>query len=203
MSMTFYETDNRRQQVEILRRFSTEIFKDTDCDLYSPYTRTEEIEEHLLHLFFSHYGVTSIALYYGCPEIIIMKKILSMNLYARYDELVAQLRKKERILGVEDSDRLYTPRNQHDKDLDQLRRATPFYPCSQFEWTEDERNLVFFLFKMGEDISDIALLLGCTEWMVMQKFLDDGLYGAWDTPWFAYSDQECRDRFVRDNGYNC
>ena len=105
MSMTFYETDNRRQQVEILRRFSTEIFKDTDCDLYSPYTRTEEIEEHLLHLFFSHNGVTSIALYYGCPEIIIMKKILSMNLYARYDELVAQLRNKERILGVEDFDK--------------------------------------------------------------------------------------------------
>lgn len=201
--MTFYEPNDRRQQLEILRRFSSEVLKDKNYDQYAPYTHTEEIEGTLTELFLSHHGISSIALFYGCPEIVIMQKILSMDLYSRYDEVLHHLKS---TCDASDSgfvEELYRPHNQHDQDLEMLRRSTPLYPVDQFEWTDDKDYMVFFLFKMGEDISDIALLMGCTEWMVMQKFIDDGLYDSWDTPWFAYSFQESRDKFLRDNGYRC
>ena len=197
--MTFYEPNERRQQVEILRRFSSDILNDKEFERYTPYRNTEEIEDTLMYFFFSHRGITDIALYYGCPETVIMEKILSMDLYSRYDELAQQLRDKHRALYLEPSDSLFLPRSQHEQDIEALRRSTPMYPSNQFEWTIERRNMVFWLFKMGEDLTEIALLLKCPEWMVMQNFIDDQLYSSWDTPWFRYSSQECRDNYL--NGY--
>ena len=198
--MTFYEPGDCRQQAEILRRFSSDVLNDKAFERYAPYRNTEEIEGTLMYFFFSHCGITNIALYYGCPETIIMEKILSMDLYFCYDELIQQLRNKNRELYSEPCNDLFLPRSQHEKDVEALRRSTPMYPVNQFEWTEERRNMVFWLFKMGEDVTDIALLLGCPEWMVMKDFIDDHLYDSWDTPWFRYSSQECRDNYL--SGYH-
>lgn len=197
--MTFYEPSNHRQQVEILRRFSSDVLHDTNHESYAPYERTEEIEDALMHLFFTHRGITEIALYYGCPEPVIMDKILSMGLYSHYDELLQQLQDKYRAQYPEPCDQLFLPRNQHDRDVEALRRSTSMFPCDQFEWTDEKSYMVFWLFRMGEDITDIALRLKCPEWMVVQKFMDDRLYGPWTTPWFRYSNQESRDNYL--NGY--
>lgn len=190
-------SSDQRQQIEILRRFSAEVLNDKDSNLYRPYTNTEQIEPMLMRFFFEHTGITHIALYYGCPEIVIMEKILSMDLYSRYDEIVQKRRSAFRAACMDDCDDLYVPCNQHERDVEALRRATPMFDRSQFEWTEERKAMVFWLFKMGEDITDIALRLGCPEWMVMQDFIEDHLYDSWaDTPWFRYSNQECRDRYI-------
>ena len=197
--MTFYEPKDHRQQVEILRRFSADVLNDKNHEQYAPYKNTEEIEDALMHLFFTHRGITDIALYYGCPEPIIMEKIISMDLYSRYDELVQRLQYKYRAQYLEPCDRLFLPQNQHDRDVEALRRTTSMYPINQFEWTDERCYMLFWLFKMGEDITDIALRLKCPEWMVVQKFIDDHLYSPWTTPWFRYSNQESRDNYL--NGY--
>ena len=196
--MTFFETNSFRQQVEILRRFTTEIMNDKDFERYDPYDHTEEIEDSIKTLFFSYCGITGMALWFGCPEFVIMEKVISMGLYAHYEEFAQQHQDKHRALCSQPCDDLFLPCNQHEKDIDALRRATCMYPSDHFVWTDDKRHLVFWLFKMGEDLTDIALLLGLPEQMIAQKFIEDGLYFSWDTPWFAYSDQETRDRFIND-----
>lgn len=198
--MTFYEPNDRRQQVEILRRFSSAVLNDTGHTQYAPYGDTEKIEETLMYFFFSYRGITEIALYYGCPELIIMEKIISMNLYSRYDELVQPLQNKYRALYLDPCSNLFVPKNQHDEAVRTLRKSTPMYHFAQNEWNEEMSNMVYWLFRMGEDITDIALRLNYPEWVIVQHFLDDRLYFSWDdTPWFRYSSQECLDNYL--NGY--
>lgn len=197
--MTFFERNNLRQQVEILRRFTTEIINDKDFERYDPYDHTEEIEDAIKTLFFSYWGITSMALWFGCPELVIMEKIISMGLYSHYEKFAQQHRDKYyKEFYSEPYEESFLPCNQHEKDIDALRRATCMYPSDHFVWTDDKRHLVFWLFKMGEGVTDIAILLGLPEQMIVQKFIDDGLYFSWDTPWFAYSDQEIRDRFINN-----
>jgi len=195
--MTFYEPSDHRQQIEILRRFSAEILNDRESQSYAPYKNTHEIEDTLMFLFFSHRGISDIALYFGAPEFVIMEKILSMRLYERYEELSQQVRNKQRALYLEPCDHLFVPQNQHDEAVRALRKSTPMYLLAQNEWTDEMSNMVYWLFRMGEDITDIALRLGCPEWAIVQQFLDDQLYFSWeDTPWFRYSSQECLDNYL-------
>lgn len=73
--MIFYEPNDHRQQIEILRRFSAEVLNDREFQSYAPYKNTEEIEDALVLLFFSHRGISDIALYFGAPEFVIMEKL--------------------------------------------------------------------------------------------------------------------------------
>ena len=170
--MTFYRPSEFRQQVEILRRFSAEVQNDKKFEKYASYKNAEGSEQPLMELFFHQYGITHIALCFGCPEMVIMEKILSMDLYSRYDVFVRQLRHKHRVIEEENTDDLYEPLNQREREIEELRRNTAGYSSNQFEWTEERKNLVFWLFKMGEDITDIAIRLGCPEWMVLKVCLE-------------------------------
>ena len=195
--MTFYELGNERHSVEILRRFSADVLKDETHQKYTPYTDTEVIEPDLKELFFLHWGVTGIALYYGCPEPVIVEKILSMDLYSRYDDVVQQLQEKHNPIGEEKYNGLYEPQNPRGRAVRALRRATPEYSRRPFDWTAERIRLVYWLFKMGEDITDIALRLWCPEWMVLQVIMENRMYDDLaEMPWFQYSDQACRDRFL-------
>ena len=194
--MTFFEPANQRQQVEILRRFTNEILNDVHNEVYAPYEHTEEMEDTLMHLFFSHCGITEIALYFGAPEPVIMEKILSMGLYTHYAECLSQFWHKQEVLYSEPCDSLYLPGNQREMKIEALRRSVNDDFVSRFQWTESMSEMLHFLFRMGEDLTDIAVLFCCPEQIVMQKFIENGLYFSWDTPWFAYADQACRDAYV-------
>lgn len=167
----FYEASDFRHKVRLLRKHTADGLMGKNFEMYIPYEKKEKCEYTIKVFFFINIGITNIALYFGCPEAVIMEKILSMDLYSRYDEFV-QLLRQALIEDYSDCDDPYTPHSKHDKAVAAMRKATPMYFSSQFEWTEEMKSEACWLFEMGEDITDIALKLGCPEWMVLKVCLE-------------------------------
>ena len=177
--MYIYDRTNYKQQVEIMRRctenaLNTESFWD------------DELIEHLKILFFTHSGITAIAHFFNCTEVEIMRKIQELDLYHCYNFPLFH-----QWCGDDENDPESPKGDQFNSDeytrsIELLRRSTPDFNERQFIWDEEKLDLLDRMFCASEDITRMALILGCTEPMVMRKILEERLYQCMDFPLFSY-----------------
>ena len=123
-----------------------------------------------------------------------MRKIQEWDLYSWYNSPQFQIQLREHNAPFDGT----TDHNVAFQRIGLMRSATSAFDCDRYEWTEERLRLLFWLFCMGDDISEIATCLECTEPMVMQKILDEGLYDSMNFPLFNYCNQELRDRYLED-----
>ena len=176
-----YNKTDYKQQVEIMRRCTANALDGSDIWIWST-----EYENWLKTLFFSNVGITLMANYANCPETEIMKKIMEMDLYNQYDFPILHL--NERAADIPQG-------AQHNIDpyalsVELLRRSTPAFHVRQFVWTKEKVECLREMFYGSEGITKMALVLGCTEPMVMEKILEEHLYFRMNFPLFSYNIDE-------------
>ncbi|MDY3692119.1 MAG: hypothetical protein SO072_09130 [Dysosmobacter sp.] len=177
--MYIYDRTNYKQQVEIMRRC-------TEDALNTEFFWDDELIEHLKILFFTHSGITAIAHFFNCTEVEIMRKIQELDLYHCYNFPLFH-----QWCGDDENDP-DSPKgdqfnsNEYTRSIELLRRLTPDFNERQFIWDEEKLDLLDRMFCASEDITRMALTLGCTEPMVMRKVLEERLYQCMDFPLFSY-----------------
>lgn len=181
--MYHYDRMNYKQQVEIMRRCTADMLDHGDG---TNWDWDDELVGYLGMLFFTHSGITATAHFLNCSEVEIMRKIQKLNLYNRYDFPLFH-----QWCGDDENDPETPKGDQFNSDpytrsIELMRRATPTFDEHQFIWSEDKLELLDRMFCMGEDITQMALTLGCTEPMIMKKILEENLYHSMDFPLFSY-----------------
>ena len=178
--MYCYGKNDRKQQIEIMRRCTATASHDV-------FDFTEEMDDVFKIFFFHSTGISTLALFFGCTEVEVMRKIQAWDLYNwfRSPHLLAQLRENNAAYDEEPED----PNNRHEafRKILLMRKATADFDTAQFNWTAERIHLLYQQFCIGIGISEIALTLGCTEPMVMQKILDEGYYNSMHFPLFGYT----------------
>jgi len=182
-----YVKNDSRQQIEIMRRC-------TATALHDVFDFTEDLDDTFKILFFHATGISTIALFFGCTEIEVMRKIQTWGLYDWYNSPQFQLQLREHNAPFDNT----TDHDVKFQRVGAMRSATAAFDCNRYVWTEEKRQFLFWMFCMGEDISEIAVCLECTEPMVMQKILDEDFYRSMNFPLFSYCNQEIRDRYLEN-----
>lgn len=176
-----YRKDSYEQRVEIMRRCTANALD--EGDVWSWDAGSEKILEDL---FLTNHGITEIAYYLNIPETAVMVKVLEMKLYGRYD-----FPEFHRWCG-DDED---TPEDRRGaafnsdpctRAIEMLRRDTLAFDESRFVWDAERVENLRRKFIIAEGITEIALALGCTEPMVLNKILEEGLYYKMNYPMFFY-----------------
>lgn len=174
-----YDRTSYKQQVEIMRRC-------TENALNMEFFWDDESVWYLRILFFTHSGITATAHFLNCTEVEIMRKIQELDLYYCYNFPLFH-----QWCGDDENDPDSPKGEQFNSDeytrsVELLRRATPDFNEQLFIWNEEKLDLLDRMFCKSEDITKMALVLGCTEPMVMEKILDEKLYQSMDFPLFSY-----------------
>ena len=177
-----YIQNDHRQQIEIMRRCTAPALHDV-------FVFTQEQEDFFKILFFHASGISTIALLSGCTEVEVMRKIQEWDLYSWFQLPSFQTQLRENNAAYDEKPESANDQNQHFRRVQLMRKATSSFDCRHYQWTKEKLAKLYWLFCVGEDISEIALALECTEPMVMQKILDEGYYNAMDYPMFSISSQ--------------
>lgn len=178
-----YFQDDHRQKIELMRRC-------TAAALHDVFTFSEELDDVFKILFFHASGISTIALFFGCTEVEVMRKIQEWDLYSWFHSPGFQTQLREHNANYDELPEDPHGQNQNFRRVQLMRKATSHFNSRQFIWTEAKLQLLHSLFCTGIDISEIALTLGCTEPMVIQKLLDESYYNSMDFPLFSYNSQE-------------
>ena len=158
--MWLFDRSDYYQQVEILRRCTAEALKDPEFIWEREFAWNEDLEFALTQNFKNLEGITAIAYYLNCPEPEVMRKIRELGLYEHFSELEL------------------LPSDIRAVRIAQMRSETALFEKAPVIWSEEQENALFWLFCAGEDITEIALVLGCPETVVMQYILEQNLYHA-------------------------
>ena len=176
-----YKKESYEQQIEIMRRCTANAL-----DVGDVWCWDEGCKQILKDLFLTHHGITEIAYFFNITEVEVMRAVLEFRLYDCY-----AFPPLHRWCG-DDENEPETPKGESfnsdplTRAIEMMRRDTRSFDESLYNWTEDRVKRLRMKFYLSEGISQIALALGCTEPMVVNKILEERLYHCMDYPFFAF-----------------
>lgn len=166
------------QNIELLRR-------STPARMQEQKVWSEEEVVCLRSLFYTHEGISHMALLFGVTEIEVMRKILELGLYNTYSFPLyynyfgdTPNSPEEELEGGYNCDP-YT------QSVESMRRATATFREDEYFWSCVHSQVLEEMFQWNADITTIALSFGCTEPMIMNKVLELDFYSRYDFPVFG------------------
>lgn len=173
-----YNKSSYEQQVEIMRRCTARALDEGDV-----WSWDAGCEEMLENMFFTNHGITEIAHFFNITEVEVMRKVLELDLYSYYS--LPNFRRRD--IKCADA----TKEDTFNSDpyvgaVEMMRRDTLAYDEHQFIWSEEKVKTLRMKFCVSEGITQIALAMGCTEPMVVNKILEERLYHNMDYPYFIF-----------------
>ena len=166
------------QQVEIMRRCTARALDEGDV-----WSWDAGCEEMLENMFFTNHGITEIAHFFNITEGEVMRKVLELDLYSYYS--LPDFRRRD--IKCTDATKEDTFNSDpYGGAVEMMRRDTLAYDEHQFIWSEEKVKTLRMKFCVSEGITQIALAMGCTEPMVVNKILEERLYHNMDYPYFIF-----------------
>lgn len=174
-----YNKSSYEQQVEIMRRCTARALDEGDV-----WSWDAGCEEMLENMFFTNHGITEIAHFFNITEVEVMRKVLELDLYSHYNR--PDFRRREGKKCTEATKKDTFNGDPYVGAVEMMRKDTLAYDEHQFIWSEEKVKTLRMKFCVSEGITQIALALGCTEPIVVNKILEERLYHNMDYPYFIF-----------------
>lgn len=175
-----YNKSSYEQQVEIMRRCTARSLDEGDI-----WSWDAGCEEMLENMFLTNHGITEIAHFFNITEIAVMRKVLELDLYSYYNLPDFRRRDDNKKCAEASKEEIFNI-DPYTQAVEMMRRDTLAYDEHQFIWSEEKVKTLRMKFCVSEGITQIALALGCTEPMVVNKILEERLYHNMDYPYFIF-----------------
>ena len=166
------------QNIELMRR-------STPARMQEQKAWSEEELVCLRSLFYSHEGISHMALLFGCTELEVMRKIQELGLYNDYSFPPFYNYFGDTPNSPEEELESGYNQDPYTRSVETMRRATATFREDYYTWSRTHSDILKEMFQNNSDITTIALSFMCTEPLILKKIVELGLYSNYDIGLFG------------------